>query len=159
MYPMADQNFRPESIRKVELIIDGIADGVPLAKLADLHGVSLWVFHHVISSVRELSVRYDRMRQMRADVMADEMLEIADTPMDTQWQRNRLDTRKWLASKYNPKVFGDRIDLNVQQSISITDAQAEARARLLPVVVDAVIVDRVRDAISTSEDKLPDIFT
>ena len=43
-----------------------------------------------------------------------------------------IDIRKWRASKHNSKVYGERVDLNVQQSISITNALSEARARLMP---------------------------
>jgi hypothetical protein len=57
---------------------------------------------------------YARAREERADLLAKEILEIADTPCTNQvevaQQRNRLDTRKWLASKLAPRKYGDRVE-------------------------------------------------
>ena len=59
---------------------------------------------------------YARARVERADLLAEEILEIADTPCTNQvevaQQRNRLDTRKWLASKLAPKKYGDRLQVD-----------------------------------------------
>ena len=57
--------------------------------------------------------------------------EIADEmpPMDAngrtdsgwvQWQRNRIDTRKWIAAKLKPKKYGDKVDVNHGGGISLT---------------------------------------
>ena len=51
-------------------------------------------------------------------MLAKEILEIADTPCTNQvevaQQRNRLDTRKWLASKLAPRKYGDRVEHDVK---------------------------------------------
>jgi len=69
---------------------------------------------------------YTRARESQADVLADEILEIADeTSKDTistekgeypdkEWinrSRLRVDARKWIASKLKPKKYGDKIDV------------------------------------------------
>jgi hypothetical protein len=38
------------------------------------------------------------------------------------WQRNRVDTRKWLLSKLQPKKYGDKttVDANLSGSVAIT---------------------------------------
>jgi hypothetical protein len=45
---------------------------------------------------------------------AKEILEIADAPckdaVEVAHARNRLDTRKWLASKLAPRKYGDRVE-------------------------------------------------
>jgi hypothetical protein len=72
---------------------------------------------------------YTRAREDQADTLADEILAIADEQpeiipvMDKrtgeliehkldgaflQWQRNRIDTRKWIAMKLKPRKYGDR---------------------------------------------------
>jgi hypothetical protein len=73
--------------------------------------------------------QYVRAREEQAESMADEIVAIADeTPETTpvfnrdgeqidikldsayiQWQRNRIDARKWTASKLRPKKYGDRV--------------------------------------------------
>ena len=55
---------------------------------------------------------YARAREERGDVLAREILEIADAPcadqVAVQHARNRIDT-KWLASKLAPRKYGDHI--------------------------------------------------
>ena len=55
-----------------------------------------------------------RAREERSDVLAREILEIADAPcadqVAVQRARNRIDTRKWLAAKLAPRKYGDRVE-------------------------------------------------
>src|SRR5258706_15510763 len=57
---------------------------------------------------------YARAREERSDVLAREILEIADAPcadqVAVQRARNRIDTRKWLAAKLAPRKYGDRVE-------------------------------------------------
>ena len=68
--------------------------------------------------------QYARAREEQADTNADEILEIADemppeytdekgrTSLDLtyiQWQKNRIEARKWTAAKLRPKKYGDRM--------------------------------------------------
>jgi hypothetical protein len=75
--------------------------------------------------------QYARAREDQAETHADQMQEIADEmpPLDAngrtdsgwvQWQRNRIDTRKWIAAKLKPKKYGDKVDLNHGGGISLT---------------------------------------
>ena len=62
-------------------------------------------------------------------MLAKEILEIADAPckdaVEVAQARNRLDTRKWLASKLAPRKYGDRVEhdhkggLNFQPSVLV----------------------------------------
>lgn len=79
-----------------------------------------------LSQHDEFAEQYARARATQADVMAEEILEIADDGRnDTQVtpdgaeivnhdhiarSRLRVDARKWLASKLKPKVYGDRLE-------------------------------------------------
>jgi len=80
-------------------------------------------FFDWIEEDSEKQKQYARATELRADALADEMFDIVDeTSRDTiitdkgiipnnEWiQRSRLryDARKWLASKLNPKKYGDR---------------------------------------------------
>jgi hypothetical protein len=70
-----------------------------------------------------------RAREERADLLAKEILEIADAPckdaVEVQHARNRIDTRKWLASKLAPRKYGDRVEhdhkggLNFQPAVLV----------------------------------------
>jgi len=74
------------------------------------------------------SERYARARELGYEVMADEIIEIADRGSG-DWQRDRLrvDARKWLLAKALPKRYGDRVTLS-------GDAAAPLGVVLLPEV-------------------------
>jgi len=55
---------------------------------------------------------YARAREIQADILADEIIEIADTEPDPNRARVMIDARKWLASKLRPKKYGDRVELD-----------------------------------------------
>ena len=77
----------------------------------------------------DFSDLYARAREERADLLAKEILEIADAPckdaVEVAHARNRLDTRKWLASKLAPRKYGDRVEhdhkggLNFQPAVLV----------------------------------------
>lgn len=63
---------------------------------------------------------YREARRMQADAHIDELLDLADAemPRDDDGRidsgavnqlRLRVDTRKWIASKYHPGLYGDRV--------------------------------------------------
>jgi len=63
--------------------------------------------------------QYARARDAQSDVIADEILMIADTEEDAQKARVRIDARKWLAGKMKPKVYGDKQTVEHQGVLSI----------------------------------------
>lgn len=73
--------------------------------------------------------KYTHARELQAEFLADEMIKIADdSSNDTEqtefgekenkeWtnrSRLRVETRKWIASKLKPKVYGDKIDITTK---------------------------------------------
>jgi hypothetical protein len=56
--------------------------------------------------------RYARACEMRAEVIANETIEIADSKrLDVNRDKLRVDTRKWLLAKLHPKKYGEKIDM------------------------------------------------
>ncbi|WP_052359994.1 hypothetical protein [Solidesulfovibrio alcoholivorans] len=55
---------------------------------------------------------YAHAREVQADMLADEILEIADSDLDPNRARVMIDARKWLAGKLRPKKYGDRVELD-----------------------------------------------
>ena len=91
------------------------------------------------------SARYARARSMGLDTMADEILDISDDASndwmqrtgkgdeDLGWQSNgdhiqrsrlRVDSRKWLLSKMNPKKYGDKVEIAGDQENPIQHKHA-----------------------------------
>ena len=80
----------------------------------------------------DFSDKYTRAREEQADTLADEIIAIADEQPEIipvldkrtgeliehkldnaflQWQKNRIDARKWTAMKLKPKKYGERVAL------------------------------------------------
>lgn len=111
-------------------ILTRIAEGESLRKITMEAGmpshssVYLWLLQHP-----DFSDKYARAREEQADTLADEIIAIADEQPDLdpiyskdgelieiklhsayiQWQKNRVDARKWVAAKLKPKKYGDRV--------------------------------------------------
>jgi len=65
------------------------------------------------------SDQYARARETQADSLADEIIDISDsTTGDPQRDRLRVDSRKWLAGKMRPKVYGDKQTVETQHGLS-----------------------------------------
>ena len=92
-----------------------------------------------IREIDEFSQQYDRAKLESADVLVEDMLDIADnqaaqeveidgnktsavTAVGVSHAKLRVDTRKWAASKLKPKKYGDRLqsDVNLDATIKAT---------------------------------------
>lgn len=96
--------------------------------------LSLWEFFEFMQSDPKFQQQYDQAQQIKAEGYVEELSEIADTEENPAKARNRLDARKWFASKIKPQKFGERIDINVNKTIDIRSAIAEGRARMIQTV-------------------------
>lgn len=66
-----------------------------------------WALHHP-----EFSVQYDKAVDVRMEIRAEEIEELAETMEDLQRAKLVIDTKKWNMSKLKPKRFGDKLDLD-----------------------------------------------
>ena len=55
--------------------------------------------------------QYARAREVQADALFNDILDIVDQAEDPQIARLRMDARKWMAGKLRPKVYGDKVEL------------------------------------------------
>lgn len=133
-----------------ELIIADISfKGLSLNKACE-NRFSLKTFYELIKNNDERSNKYARAIQLRADKLAEEILEIADdSSNDTitktygdetvevenrEWvnrSKLRVDSRKWLMSKMAPKKYGDKLDIT-------TDGKALEQTRNLFPTIDEI---------------------
>lgn len=82
----------------------------------------------------EFSEQYAQAKICQIELLVDEILEISDDASQDQYvnelgvlvpnspainrARLKVDTRKWLASKLVPKVYGNKIDIEGDNSMS-----------------------------------------
>ncbi len=80
-----------------------------------------------ISAAKSLAERYAYARKLQADLIANKILEISDnTNENALHNKNRIEARKWLASKLDPHNYGDRLEIsgNVTVNNEATSLQA-----------------------------------
>lgn len=106
--------------------------GSRLKEIRDAIGVSVGQFQSVLESDISFAARFARARATGHDEKAETLLTIPDEEPDVQKARLKSDNVKWFLAKLKPETYGDRIDLNVNQTVDIGGALADARARLLP---------------------------
>lgn len=98
--------------------------------MPSIRAVMYWLQKH-----EDFVQQYVRAREVQADLLAEEILEIADDSagdvvIDDEGReqtnhervarsRLRVDARKWYASKLAPKKYGDKIDANVSGGLEV----------------------------------------
>jgi hypothetical protein len=121
------------SKEQARAVIQRIGEGQATLPLLAAIGANWGEFWRALDSDPLLAAEYSRARERKADTFADDIVEIADNDEDPQRARNRIDARKWVASKLQPRTYGDRIDMNVQGQVDLVGILADARRRMLPV--------------------------
>jgi hypothetical protein len=123
--------------RAARLILDALADGKSLRSICEGPGMP------PCSTVREwvrddregFATRYARAREIGYELLADELLDIADDSTGDKYldadgvtrtdheaiQRSRLrvDARKWMLAKMLPKRYGDKLDTAQSGEVTI----------------------------------------
>jgi hypothetical protein len=97
-----------------EAICHALSEGQSLRSIClqpDMPGKST-VFRWLANN-KDFRDQYARARESQADVIADEILNIADEAQDAAKARVQIDARKWLAGKLRPKVYGDKVSQEI----------------------------------------------
>jgi hypothetical protein len=106
---------------------ESLREIVKTAGMPDRTAIYDWLLRHP-----EFANQYARAREEQADTLADEIIAIADEQPEIiavtdkktgaliehkldgaflQWQKNRIEARKWTAMKLKPRKYGDRVAL------------------------------------------------
>ena len=132
-----DQNIADQICNIVSTSTDG------LKKICKEH--SEFPNHVVINQWRlaypNFAYQYENAKRTQAELLAEEILEIADDSardtivdaegnvrFNSEWlarSRLRVDTRKWVASKLLPKIYGDNSKVETTVTVRHEDALKE----------------------------------
>jgi 2-polyprenyl-6-methoxyphenol hydroxylase-like FAD-dependent oxidoreductase len=121
-----------------------------------------WLLRHPV-----FADQYTRARDEQADTLADEIIAIADEQPEIiavvdkrtgeliehkldgaflQWQKNRIDARKWTAMKLKPKKYGERVALagDADSPVKI-EAEVQAETLLTAMLKNVELKKQVDD--------------
>lgn len=140
---MANASIYTEEI--AEEICRRISEGEPLRQICrDEHMPAWQTVYDWIRDKEDLSKRIARARELGHDAIAEETVEILDTPPErcmtefgdkvdpgyVQWQKNRAEQRLKLLAKWSPKKYGDKIGVEHSGTVQLADALEAARKRV-----------------------------
>jgi hypothetical protein len=135
-------------------ICNDIAAGLSVQKACLARGRQAAMFVKIVLSDPLLREEYDAARKIRAELWADEQIEIADedyNDMDLTGKGNtaavarsklKVETRQHLAGKFNREKFGEDKqkpqDINVNVNVNAAERLEQARARRLAMTIQPV---------------------
>lgn len=131
--------YTPQIARE---IVERLSEGIPLWEICRDDHMPAWrTIYDWMERDAELSAWIARARELGQDAIAEDCLRIIDQEPTkviseggirydsafVQWQKNRVEQRLKLLAKWNPKRYGDRVQLagDADQPIKI---QAETQA-------------------------------
>ena len=118
-----------------DLICDGISRKTPLARLCDEDDnlPSPRTVYRWLRTNREFCQNYTRAKEDQADYLVEEALTIADNAeIEPADKRIRVDTRKWIASRFNAKKYGDKQYIETKDTTDeVTDEDLNNRIKEL----------------------------
>lgn len=133
-------------------ILRDIGNGSSLTKAINKPGYPTYdSVQKYMRSHPEIKRLYDDAVEIRADYLAESLIDLSDAPIPldldgpqlSAWINQlkiKIDTRKWTAAKLRPKTWGEKMDVNITHTqISITQALREAESRLIDNVSDIEI--------------------
>lgn len=127
-------------------ICQQVAAGKSLRKVLRGKGMpGMHKFYDFLEGQPERAEQYARARQRGMELHIDGIIDLADsaTPENAHAVRIQVDTRKWIASKILPRVYGDRQQVDINLGVpDLGERLREARRR-----VDAAIGERVIEAL------------
>jgi len=123
---MARQKKTYDKFKQVIKLIEN--EGLSLRKACVRVGMDRDTFGSICDENEKYAIQYARAREKRADLIFEEILEIADSqgediginPITGEEQinhnviqRNKLqiDARRWMLGKMQPKKYGDKLDV------------------------------------------------
>ena len=121
-----------------------LSEGETLRAICRDEGMPPWrSVYDWIAQDEGFAARFARAREVGADAIAEETLDILDEPPErtnnehgdkvdsgyVAWQKNRAEQRLKLLAKWFPKKYGDKqeIDLNVNSALAERLARAKKR--------------------------------
>lgn len=124
-----------------------IAEGNTLVDTAEQVGFRTITINEWLMRDKDFASAYHEAREKQADVRADQIVSIADDEsLSPESRKVRIDARKWVASKLQPKRYGDRTILagdkdNPLVMVGLRLDQAIARRKMIDVTPEPLAIE------------------
>jgi hypothetical protein len=147
---MARQKKTYDKFKQVIKLIEN--EGISLRKACERVKMGRDVFDSICDEDEKYQNQYARAREKRADMIFEEILQIADSQGEDMGinpitgeeqinhnviQRNKLqiDARKWMLGKMQPKKYGDKLDVTTDGD-KLQNTQSNIIVNIVPPTED-----------------------
>lgn len=125
--------YSPQERQEIyQRVCRGVVAGLSVAKCCAMPGMPSkdTVFQWLMDDA-EFSDQYARARERRADARAERIDDLCDDvkagTLKPDAARVIIDAEKWQAGKENSKRYGDKLTLDGDMNLKLTDEQLESR--------------------------------
>ncbi len=120
---MSEKYSKADKERISTEVLKEMRNGLSAFKACKIVGVPQSTFNDWLNNDAKLAADYARAREDLLEMMASDMLDIADRPVKSTDsgatdsgavadKKVQIDTRKWLLSKLAPKKYGDKLEVS-----------------------------------------------
>ena len=127
----------------IQTVLDAVSSGIPLEHVCKAQGITVQSWHVWRRADEELAIAHGRARDDGFDALAAESLAIIDAPPErvvtmsgedrvesridsasVQWAKNRAEHRLKLLAKWDPRRYGDKIELEHKGGVKMLRVDA-----------------------------------
>lgn len=115
-------------------MIESLSAGDLIKDILASRGITRKVMYGYLAANPAKRQAWDIAREASADALYDEAMVVARTKVDKEYAqhaRTHIDTLKWAARIRNPRLYGDKAQLDVNvKTVDLTAIIRDANARL-----------------------------
>lgn len=116
---------------EIERVVGLLLEATPMHKILVNLNMTMYALDKLMNKDPILRQRIIQARMDGLDFAGGKLQTAHEDIADVNKARLFSDNTKWLLSKLKPRVYGDRLDLNVTQTVDIKSALDAAKSRLL----------------------------
>lgn len=118
-----------------EMMIEAVCRGCAVQDVLESETRLLSYEHFMlwVRSDRARRARFEEAQEIRAEILAGELLKIADDDDDVARSKLRIDTRKYLMGAWSRRRYADTKTIDVTNTVSVSGALDEARGRIIDI--------------------------
>lgn len=119
-----------------EAAIVTASNGASLKEICRVLGCTVFSLHTLLNRYPTFAAQLKQAREIGFTVRAEGLRDLVhnDPFADPNRMKVIVDTEKWLLSKLHPRVFGDRIDVNITEKVDVSEPMKQARERARRVI-------------------------
>ena len=110
-------------------IIDLYSSGMNIVTICSQLNIPERTLYDWLERIDAFAQRFHIARLNFATTIAEDTINLAND-RDPQRSRVKIQVNQWLASKYNPAIYGDHVQVKIEHSVDLSLALEQAQSRI-----------------------------